>query len=83
VEVADLGPLDAQCFALAVDAFGTGALGIDGLVEGTLAIQGHPHLPAQFPIEVLDTAFLFEELGMVARLTVRFQSRKFFARMAW
>ncbi len=46
VEVAYFGPLDAQCFALAVDALGTGALGVDALVERTLAIQRHTHLSA-------------------------------------
>src|SRR6266700_1822400 len=38
--------IDDQCFALAVDALGTGALGVDALVERTLAIQRHTHLSA-------------------------------------
>ena len=80
VNIAHFRPFDAQVFALAIDAFGTGALGVDGLVERTLPIQGHAHLPAQFPVQVLDTAFLFEELGMVARLSAGLRKEQWAAK---
>src|SRR5579884_2865789 len=60
--VAHLGALEAQLFGLAVDALGTGALVVDGVIERPIPIQGDTHLPAQFPIEVLDTPRPFLEL---------------------
>ncbi len=75
-DVPHLGPLDAQSFAPAVDAFGAGALVVDPLVERTLAIQRDAHLPPEFPVEVLDTAFLLEELRMVAGLSARFRKKQ-------
>ncbi len=60
------GPLDAKLFGLAVDAFTTGALEINGLVERTCPIQGHTGLTAQFPVDILDTSLAFRELGVSA-----------------
>jgi hypothetical protein len=44
---------------LTVDALGTGALVIDGMVEGALPIQHHAHASPGVPIGVFDTAFAF------------------------
>ncbi len=65
-DVARFGSLDAQVLGLAVDAFTGGALVVDDLVEGTLAIQGDAHQPTSFLVDVLDTAFLFAKLLVVA-----------------
>ena len=62
------GALQACGLRLAIAAFGTGALLVDALVERTVAIQRHPHLPAQFPIEVFDAALLLEKRLLVAGL---------------
>src|SRR6266480_6530858 len=68
MDVAHLGAFQACGLRLAIAAFGTGTLLVDALVERTVAIERHTHLPAQFPIEVLDTAFLFEKLRLVTGL---------------
>ncbi len=67
-QVAHHGPLDAQGFGLTVDALGTGALVIDGVVEGALPIQQDAHASSGVPIGVFDTAFAFGKLRVVARL---------------
>ncbi len=71
MDVAHLGARQACGLGLAVAALGTGALAIDALVERTLAIQGHAHLSTQFPIGVLDTAFLLEKLRVATVLAGR------------
>src|SRR5258708_12335269 len=71
VTVAYFGSLDAQFFGLTVDALGAGALIVDGMIERPLAIQSDAHLPAHFPVEVLDAALAFGKLRMVTRLTCR------------
>ena len=68
VAIAHLGPFDAQLFGLTVDALGAGALVIHRVVERAVAIEGHAHLATELPVEVLDTAFAFGKLRMVAGL---------------
>src|SRR5579875_400906 len=58
-------------FCLTVTALGTGAALIDHVVQGAVPIEGHAHQTTRFPVEVLDTAFLFEELRMVTAFAVR------------
>jgi hypothetical protein len=43
-------------FGLAVDAFGRGALAIDGTVEGTETIQEDTHASTGFDIQIFDAA---------------------------
>lgn len=54
---------------MTVAPFSTGSLTIDGLEQGTVSLERDAHLSSQFPIEVLDTAFLFFELRMLTRLS--------------
>ena len=68
VNIAYFGSLDAQFFGPTVDALGAGALVVNSVIEGPLAIQGDAHLPALFPVQILDTAFAFAKLRMVTRL---------------
>ena len=68
MSIADFGSFNAQGLGLAVDAFTTGALGVDGLVERTATIQGDPHEAASFHVDVFNTAFAFGKLRMVAAL---------------
>src|SRR6266567_1106453 len=68
IGMVSFGALQACGLRLAIAAFATGALLVDALVERAVAIERHTHLPAQFPIEVLDTAFLFDKLRLVAGL---------------
>jgi hypothetical protein len=65
-QVAHHRALDAHGFGLAVDAFGTGALIVDGVVERALPIQHHAHASPRLPIGVFDTAFAEALLLMVA-----------------
>ena len=51
---------------MTVDAFSRGALIVDPVVEWSVAVQCDAHLPAHFPVDILDTAFPFGELGMIA-----------------
>jgi hypothetical protein len=67
-ESACFGSLDAQVFGLTVDAFAGGALAVDALVEGTVAIQGDTHQAPSFLVDVFDTAFVFAKLLMGAAL---------------
>src|SRR5947209_1245294 len=62
------GALQACGLRLAIAAFGTGALLVNALVERTVAIERHLHLPAQFPIEVFDAALLLEKRLLVTGL---------------
>src|SRR6266700_1625134 len=66
--IAHFGPFNAEGLGLTVDAFGRGALIVNPLVEGPVAIQGHAHASTQFPIDIFDTAFAFGKLSMVAAL---------------
>ena len=70
--VAHMGTFDTQSLGLAVDAFSRGALVVDHVVERPITIQGHAHLPTQFPIDIFDTAFLFGKLGVVTRCSRAF-----------
>src|SRR6266516_2440160 len=63
--IAHFGPFNAEGLGLTVDAFRRGALIINSLVEGPVAIQGHAHASTQFPIDIFDTAFAFGKLGML------------------
>ena len=47
---------------MAVDTLASGALGVDGVIERTMAIQQSAHQPAFLPVVVFDAAF--GELGM-------------------
>jgi hypothetical protein len=60
---------DAQFFGLTIDASASGALGIDGLVEGAGAVKGDTHLTALLPIDIIDTAFALRKLRMIAWLS--------------
>src|SRR5207245_8659494 len=53
-------------FGLVIAVVRTGALVIDCVVERPVAIQRHPHLATELPVEVLDTAFAFSKLGVIA-----------------
>ena len=53
---ARFGSLDAEVFGLAVDAFTTGALRVDGFVERTGAIEQGAHQAAFLPVGVFDAA---------------------------
>src|SRR5260370_38885404 len=57
--------LNAEFFGLTVDALASGALGVDGVVQGAIAVQGHTLKSAQFPVGVFLTALAFEKLLMV------------------
>ena len=57
--------LDAQFFGLTVDAFTTGALRVDGLIERSLSIERDAHQPSWLDVDVLDTA-VFAELRVIA-----------------
>ncbi len=69
--IAHFGPFDPERLSLTVDAFTRGALVVDGLIEGTLAIQQGPHQSALFLIGIFDTTFAPGELGMVTGLARR------------
>ena len=55
--VARFGPFNTQVLGLAIDALTARPLGIDGLVERTVAIQQGTYKPTGFQIDVLDAAF--------------------------
>src|ERR1051326_8189660 len=67
--IVNSGSFDAECFGLTVDAFTTGSLVVNGLVDRTLTIKGHTHLSAFFPVDILDAPFAFDELLVLARGT--------------
>src|SRR5712691_13306031 len=67
--IAHLGPFDAEGVGLAVDALGAGALLVDGLEKGTVAIESDAHLSAFLPVEVFDTTPALGKLLVVAGLT--------------
>ena len=68
--------LNTQFFGLTVDAFTTGALRVNGLVERSLTIQGHAHKATRFPVGIFLTAFAFEKLLMVADLASRLRKEQ-------
>ncbi len=63
-----LGLLNAQGLGLTVDAFGTGALTVDGLVERPVPVQRDAHQPARLDVDVFNAAFPFGKLLMLAGL---------------
>ena len=65
---AHLRSLNAQRFGLTVDAFSTGALAIDALVEGSIPIQCDAHQPAGLNVDDFDAAFAECLLLMLATL---------------
>lgn len=52
---------------MAVDALAASTLRVNGLIERAGTIEGDSGLAAPFHIDILDTAFLFEELLMLTR----------------
>ena len=65
--IAHFGPLNAQGLRLTIDAFAGSALGINGVVERALPIEGDALEAAEFPVDILDTALAFRELVVLAR----------------
>ena len=51
---------------MTVDTLASGALGVDGVIERTMAIQQSAHQPAFLPVRVFDAAFALDKLGMLA-----------------
>ncbi len=65
--VADDGVIQGELLlGVTIDALGTGALAVDGLVERSIAVQGDAHLRPGFPIEILDAALAFAKLLVLA-----------------
>ncbi|WP_242527412.1 hypothetical protein [Ktedonosporobacter rubrisoli] len=67
--IAHFRTFDAEFFGLAVDAFTTGALRVNGCVKRGASIQEHALESSSLPIEIFDTALPFEKLWMVTGLT--------------
>lgn len=67
-DIAHFGPLDAESLGVTVDAFGRGALRVDGLVEWSGAIERHTHQATWLDIDVFDAAFALGKLRVVAGL---------------
>lgn len=59
---------NASLFGKRVDSFTTGPLMVESTEERTIAIKGDTLDASQFPIEILDAAFAFDKLFMLARL---------------
>lgn len=59
-----LSSSDSQCFGLAVDAFTTRALDVNGLVEQALTVQGDAHMSPKLGIDIFHTSSPFEKLSM-------------------
>ena len=74
--ITDFWALDAECLSLAVNAFTTGALVVDPLVERAVTIEGDTHETSQLPIEIFDTAFSFGKLSMVTGLISLFREEQ-------
>jgi len=66
--VARFGSFTQEVLGLAVDALTTGTLGVDGLVERTIAIQQGTHQTALLPVGVFDAALARGKLLMRAGL---------------
>ncbi len=64
----DSGALDAEFFGLAIDALAGCALIVEGAEERAVAVEGDPLNTAEFPVDILDAAFAFGELRMLAGL---------------
>jgi hypothetical protein len=75
-DIACFGSFDAQILGLTVDTFAGRTLVVDDVIEGTLAIQGDAHQPPSFLVDVLDTAFLFAKLLVVAGLLRRLRKEQ-------
>lgn len=60
------GSLNAQFFGLTVDAFTTGTLGVNSVVERAIAIQGDTGLTAALGIDIFNAPFAFGELLVLA-----------------
>ena len=56
---------NATFFGLTVDAFTTGALGVDGLVQRALTIQGDTYETSRLTSDVLDAPFGAGELLVI------------------
>jgi hypothetical protein len=61
--VARFGPFNAQVLGLAIDALTASPLGIDGLVERTVASQQGTHKPTGFQIDVLGACQKYHNLA--------------------
>jgi hypothetical protein len=69
--IAHFGALNAERLGLTVDAFTGSALGIDGMIKRTGAIEQGTHQPTFLPIGVFDTALAEGLLGMRTGLSRR------------
>jgi len=57
--------------SLAMDAFATGTLGVDGLLERRVSIQQDVHQSTLFPVRVLDAALALGKLLVITALPSR------------
>ena len=73
--ITHFGAFNAEGLGLTIDAFAAGALVVDDLIEGAIAIECHAHLAAQFPVDIFDTAFAEGLLDMIADLAGRERRR--------
>ena len=65
---------------LTVDTLASGALGVDGVIERTVAIQQSAHQPAFLPVRVFDAALALGKLGMRTGLSGRFGKEQWTAK---
>ena len=75
-DVADFGPFNPQSLGLTVDTLAGGALVVDRTVLGAAAIKQDAAQATQLDVDVLDTALVFGELGMVTRLACALRKEK-------
>src|SRR5581483_12258677 len=54
--IANPGTLNAEFLGLAIDAFASGTLGVDRVIERRSAIQHHAQASASFPVEIFVAA---------------------------
>ena len=74
--VAYFGAFDASCLCLTIETLASGALGRDGVVERTAAIQQSAHQPPFLPVEVFDTALAFDKLGLLTARSSRLREEQ-------
>src|SRR5579859_1468684 len=67
---------DAEFFGVAVNALATGALRVDGVVERPIPVERDPLDAAEFPVDIFDTAFAFDELLVVAGFSGGFRTEQ-------
>src|SRR5258708_28055191 len=60
--------LNAQFLRLAVDALTSGTLGINGVIERSIAVERDPLDTSPFPVDIFHTAFSLGELFVFTRL---------------